>query len=155
MSGQRSSDASGPGVPVGPASGPGEPGHEHEHEHQGLATLDPVDVLEVAGGPRLELPAEPMDLKVALRETVLGVGDRPAGPAAPAGETCLGVWLWSRWQPSLEPRGCSREQFVDTVAGLRREVVLWLLGDRTWLQVVSSLAGRISRRLPLQGDALE
>jgi hypothetical protein len=107
-----------------------------------------MSVLEVAGGPRLELPAEPLDLKIALRRAVLGVVERPGVPDAFADETCLGVWLWSRWQPALEPRGCAREQCIDIVAGLRREVVLWLLGDRAWPQLVSSLAGRVSRRLP-------
>jgi len=123
-----------------------------------------MSVLEVADGPRLDLPAEPLDLKVALRRAMLGVEEplgelsggasggpsavSPGVPAAVADATCLGVWLWSRWQPALEPRGCTREQCIDTVAGLRREVVLWLLGDRVWHQLVSSLAGRVSRRLP-------
>ncbi|MDA8343262.1 MAG: hypothetical protein M0007_13715 [Actinomycetota bacterium] len=107
-----------------------------------------MSVIEVAGGPRLELPTEPLDLKVVLRRAMLGVEARSGTSDAYVDETCLGAWLWSRWQPVLEPRGCTREQCIDIVAGLRREVVLWLLGDRAWPQLVSSLAGRVSRRLP-------
>lgn len=143
----------GTGAPAGPVGGTGAPADARQHGRQRPATVEPVDVLEVAGGPRLELPAEPLDLKVALRAAVLGIGEQPDRQASAIDESCLGVWLWSRWQPALEPRGCTREQFVDTVVDLRREVVLWLLGDRPWLQVVSSLAGRISRRLPSSEDS--
>jgi hypothetical protein len=48
----------------------------------------------------------------------------------------------------LEPAGCTREAFVDVVVANRRELWLWLLGDRRWEQYVTGLAGRVIRRLP-------
>ncbi len=41
-----------------------------------------------------------------------------------------------------------REAFVDVIISYRREVWLWLMGERTWDQCVSGLAGRVARRLP-------
>ena len=109
-----------------------------------------MTVLEVDGGPRLEFPEEPADLKVALREALLEGRNWRDGFSD---DICIGVWLWSQWQPALEPAGCSREDFVDVVIANRRELWLWLKGDRQWLQFVTGLAGRVVRRLssPVSG----
>lgn len=95
--------------------------------------------------PRLEFPEEPEELRVALRDALLAGGDWRDGFSD---DICIGVWLWSRWQPALEPAGCSREEFVAIVESTRRELWLWLLGDRRWEQYVTGLAGRVVRRLP-------
>ena len=104
-----------------------------------------MTVVEVDGGPRLELPEEPLDLKAGLRDALLegrdwreGIGD----------DVCLAVWLWKLWQPALEPFGMSREDFVDHVTGYRHELWLWVIGERQWLQFTTGLAGRVVRRLP-------
>src|SRR5664280_2692902 len=55
--------------------------------------------------------------------------------------------------PALEPCGFSREDFVDAVIGYRRELWLWLSGDRQWSQFVTGLAGRVARRLPVAADS--
>ena len=94
---------------------------------------------------RLEMPVEPVELRDGLRQVLLDGGDWREGFTD---DICLGVWLWSRWQPVLEPAGCSREQFVDVVISTHRELWLWLLGDRRWEQYLSGLAGRVARRLP-------
>lgn len=107
-----------------------------------------TDVDEDAGvetGPRLEVPEEPEELRIALRDELLAGGDWRKGFSD---DICIGVWLWGRWQPALEPAGCSREDFVTIVMSTRRELWLWLLGDRRWEQYVSGLAGRVLRRLP-------
>jgi len=96
-------------------------------------------------GPLLEFPEEPVDLRVELRAALLDGGNWRDGFAD---DICIGVWLWRRWQPVLEPVGCSREEFVDIVVAYRRELWLWLLGDRRWEQYVAGLAGRVVRRLP-------
>lgn len=97
------------------------------------------------GAPRLEFPSEPEELRVGLRDALLGGGDWREGFSD---DICIGVWLWSRWQPVLEPGGCTREEFVDIVMANRRELWLWLLGDRRWEQYVTGLAGRVIRRMP-------
>jgi hypothetical protein len=97
------------------------------------------------GGPRLEFPEEPEELRDGLRDALLAGGDWRDGFAD---DICLGVWLWGRWRPALEPAGCSREEFVAIVESTRRELWLWLLGDRRWEQYVTGLAGRVVRRLP-------
>ncbi len=102
---------------------------------------DPVAAL--AG--RLAVPEEPEELRDGLRQVLLDGGDWREGFSD---DVCIGVWLWSRWQPVLEPAGCSREQFVDVVVATRRELWLWLLGDRRWEQYVTGLAGRVARRAP-------
>ncbi len=113
------------------------------------ATVGPVtdvdDEAPVAVGPRLEFPGEPEELRVSLRDALLAGDDWRSGFSD---DICIGVWLWSRWQPVLEPAGCSREDFVEIVMSTRRELWLWLLGDRRWEQYVTGLAGRVVRRLP-------
>jgi len=106
---------------------------------------DTTDVDEVAPGPLLEFPEEPGDLRIGLRDALLAGGDWRDGFTD---DICIGVWLWSRWQPVLEPAGCTREDFVEIVMSTRRELWLWLLGDRRWEQYVTGLAGRVVRRLP-------
>jgi hypothetical protein len=100
-------------------------------------------LLEVGASARLEMPAEPQDLRVHLRQRALESDDESRANF----EGCIAVWVWERWRASLEPEGFARESFIDVVAGYRRELWLWILGDRTWAEVMSSLAGRIARRL--------
>jgi len=109
-----------------------------------VTTLD-EETLDAAVGPALEFPPEPEDLRIGLRDALLGGGDWRAGFSD---DICVGVWLWCRWQPVLEPGGCSREEFVDIVVANRRELWLWLLGERRWEQYVTGLAGRVVRRMP-------
>jgi hypothetical protein len=106
---------------------------------------DVDDETGAGAGPRLEVPEEPEDLRLALRDELLAGGDWRSGFSD---DICIGVWLWARWQPALEPAGCSREDFVAIVMSTRRELWLWLLGDRRWEQYVSGLAGRVVRRIP-------
>ena len=110
-----------------------------------VAVTDVDDVTELVLGSRLEFPEEPEELRVGLRDALLAGGDWRAGFSD---DICIGVWLWSRWQPVLEPAGCTREDFVEIVVSTRRELWLWLLGDRRWEQYVTGLAGRVARRLP-------
>jgi hypothetical protein len=104
-----------------------------------------MTVFEVESGPRLELPDEPLDLKVGLRDALLSGQNWRNGFSD---DICIGLWVWGRWQPALEPSGMSREEFVDVVIADQRELWLWLMGERPWIQFLSSLAGRVSRRLP-------
>ena len=110
-----------------------------------VPVTDVEERIEPNHGPSLEFPEEPEALRVGLRDALLAGGDWREGFSD---DICIGVLLWSRWQPALEPAGCSREEFVDIVVADRRELWLWLLGDRRWEQYVSGLAGRVIRRLP-------
>ncbi len=110
-----------------------------------LGRVEGMTVVEVDGGPRLELPDEPVEVQAGLRDALLEGQDWRAGFAD---DICLAVWLWRIWQPALEPYGTTREDFVDHVMAYRHEVWLWLMGERQWLQLVTGLAGRVVRRLP-------
>jgi hypothetical protein len=104
-----------------------------------------MTVFEVEGGPRLVLPDEPEDLKGGLRYALLDGQDWRSGFAD---DICIGLWLWRCWQPTLEPLGMSREDFIEVVVGAQRELWLWLMGERQWIQFLTGLAGRAVRRLP-------
>jgi hypothetical protein len=55
------------------------------------------------------------------------------------------AWLWSRWR-ALAAAGVNEEEFGLIVLGYRREIWLWLAGERTWAQCCSGLIGRLTRR---------
>ena len=109
----------------------------------GVTTVDDQDGGDRA--PLLEFPPEPEELRTGLRDALLAGGNWREGFSD---DICIGIWLWSRWQPVLEPGGCTREEFVDIVIANRRELWLWLVGDRRWEQYVTGLAGRVIRRMP-------
>ena len=102
-------------------------------------------LMEPVPGLRLEAPEEPEDMRVALRDAVLAGADWREGFSD---DVCVGVWLWARWQPALEPAGMGREAFIDVIVDYRRELWLWLMGERQWGEFVSGLAGRAARRMP-------
>jgi hypothetical protein len=54
-------------------------------------------------------------------------------------------WLWSRWS-ALAQAGVSRAEFEGIVLGYRREIWLWLAGERIWTQCCAGLIGRVGRR---------
>jgi hypothetical protein len=106
-----------------------------------------MTMVELAGGARLALPEEPVELKVGLRDALLDGQDWRDGLSD---DICFGVWLWGEWQPTLEPAGFTRDQFMEVVTAYRRELWLWLIGDRVWAQFISGLAGRLSRQVPVR-----
>ena len=56
------------------------------------------------------------------------------------------AWLWTRWR-YLASAGLDEDELRAIVLGYRREVWLWLAGERTWAQCCSGLIGRITRRI--------
>ncbi len=96
-----------------------------------------------AAAPQLHVPEEPTErraawlARVAAGEAIAEVVDGSDGVAD---------WLWGRWS-ALAGSGCDRACFGTIVAGYRRELWLWLAGERTWTQACSGLAGRVSRRI--------
>jgi hypothetical protein len=90
-------------------------------------------------------PEEPVELRDALRDALLEGRDWRDGMEE---GLCFGNWLWERWRPALEPAGLTWDQFADALVANRRELWLWLMGERQWTQFLEAQAGRIIRRLP-------
>ena len=94
--------------------------------------------------PDLHLPDEPVLRAEAWAAAVIGEGrDLESVLTAADG---LVPWLWSRWR-TLASAGMSEDELARVVLGYRREIWLWLAGERTWAQCCSGLIGRIGRRL--------
>ena len=104
---------------------------------------------ELAPGRSLSLPEEPVELR---RRTRALIEQDPAGGAAAVD---AGSWiadpLWGSWGPALAAAGMDRGRFDEIVTGYRRELWLWVMGERTWAQAGAGLLGRIQRRLPAPG----
>jgi hypothetical protein len=106
----------------------------------------------VAGGTEaqapeveLEVPPEPGPRREELRRELLGGADWEGRFGADLG---VGGVLWEAWGPQLEARGMDGDAFSAVVRGCRRELWLWVLGDRSWRQAAGAVAGRAVRRLP-------
>ncbi len=56
--------------------------------------------------------------------------------------------LWPHWAATLEPLGVTEGHLAHVVAGYRRELWLWVVGERTWEHTLTALAGRLLRRAP-------
>jgi hypothetical protein len=103
--------------------------------------------LTVTTLPTLHLPDEPTGRAVAWLSAVLEGDDLTTVLRAEDG---LIPWLWSRWN-TLRTVGLTRDEFEEIVMGYRREIWLWLAGERIWSQCCSGLVGRLSRRI-VQAD---
>jgi hypothetical protein len=95
----------------------------------------------------LPVPEEPVELRARVRALVERAPEE--GAALIDGATWIAGPLWERWGPLLEPAGMSRARFLQVVAGYRRELWLWVMGERTWAQSAGGLLGRVRRRLPV------
>ena len=94
--------------------------------------------------PALHVPDEPVARKQQWLDALLGGAGLDEILAGPDGFT---RWTWTRWR-ALAAVGVTEEALAAIVGGYRREVWLWLAGERTWAQCCSGLLGRIGRRLP-------
>jgi len=102
--------------------------------------------------PVLHVPDEPTVLAEDWLRVVLDgrdlsdvIGDEKNGVSA---------WFWSRWR-TLASAGLTEHDLGLIVLGYRRELWLWLAGERTWAQCCSGLIGRINRRLAGGGDGTQ
>jgi hypothetical protein len=105
--------------------------------------------LTVSAVPVLHVPDEPTARAERWLTTVLDGQELESVIAD--GDDGVTAWFWSRWR-TLASVGLNEEQLGKIVLGYRREVWLWLAGERTWAQCCSGLIGRINRRLA-GGDA--
>jgi hypothetical protein len=99
----------------------------------------------------LHVPDEPVgrfeDWRAALRD------GRDIGEVL-SGDDGVTAWLWARWRAPLAASALDEDALRRIVGDYRRELRLWLEGDRTWAQCCSGLIGRITRRLG-SGDQKE
>jgi len=101
----------------------------------------------VTGGDiDLAIPPEPVNLRARTR--ALTEQDPERGLAVVADGGWIAGPLWELWGPELERAGLDRSSFGEIVTGYGRELWLWVMGERTWAQCASGLAGRVLRRLP-------
>jgi hypothetical protein len=99
--------------------------------------------LTVTAVPVLHVPDEPTSRAEGWLAAVLD--GRELTAVLTADGDGVTAWLWSRWL-ALAATGLSEEDLGVIVLGYRREVWLWLAGERTWVQCCSGLIGRINRR---------
>jgi len=104
--------------------------------------------LTVTSTLSLHIPDEPIDRAPAWLSAVLEGNELSDVLTREDG---LVPWLWSRWS-ALAQAGMVREDFALIVLEYRRELWLWLAGERIWMQSCSGLVGRVNRRIA-QADA--
>jgi hypothetical protein len=99
--------------------------------------------LTISAVPVLHVPDEPT---VRAEEWLAAVLDgRDLATVLTEASDGFTDWLWSRWR-ALAATGLNEEDLELIVLGYRREIWLWLAGERTWVQCCSGLIGRINRR---------
>ena len=97
----------------------------------------------MAAPPALHVPDEPTARADVWLAALADGGDLGEVLAADDGLT---AWLWSRWS-TVGRAGLTRDDFDGIVMDYRRELWLWLAGERTWAQACSGLVGRLNRRM--------
>jgi len=88
-------------------------------------------------------PVEPEGLRAQLS---VAASEDPSGAPEQIAASLAAV-LAPSWSPILEGAGSSSGYAKDVIVGARRESWLWVMGERTWAQTASSLAGRAERRV--------
>jgi hypothetical protein len=91
----------------------------------------------------LHVPDEPAERAERWRRAV---DDGQSLESVLTGADGVTSWLWTRWR-ALSAAGLDEQALGAIVLGYRRELWLWLAGERTWAQCCSGLIGRISRRV--------
>lgn len=99
--------------------------------------------MTVVAAPTLHLPDEPAARARGWLTKVLE-GQNLADVLS--GEDGVVEWLWARWSV-LQQAGVTRAEFEGIVLGYRREIWLWLAGERVWTQCCGGLIGRVDRRI--------
>jgi hypothetical protein len=99
--------------------------------------------LTVTTPPALHVPDEPTVRAEAWLAAVLH-GDELADVLR--AEDGFIRWLWSRWS-TLGRAGVTYDDFERIVLAYRREIWLWLAGERIWTQCCAGLLGRVGRRM--------
>ncbi len=91
----------------------------------------------------LHVPDEPVVARARWLDEILEGAPLDEVLVADGG---LVEWLWARWRV-LDGVGFGEKSLAAVVLDYRREIWLWLVGERTWAQCCSGLLGRLGRRL--------
>ncbi len=91
--------------------------------------------------PVLELE-EPLEVLAVLRALA---ADRPAVARARA-PRALASYAFEQWREALGPLGIDGGLLLQAFERGKREIWLWVTGDRRWSQLAPSLAARVARR---------
>lgn len=98
---------------------------------------------EVAAAERL-MPAlaEPTELLASIRQLSR---QSPARARATAPKS-LAAYAWESWRAVLEESDLELVDVEAAFSAARREIWLWVKGNRVWAQLSVHLAGRVARR---------
>ena len=94
--------------------------------------------------PDLSLPEEPGALRQRTRTLI--EQDPERGAAVVDAGSWIADPLWEGWGPALERAGMDRDRFQEIVTGYRRELWLWVMGERTWAQSAGAWRRHAGRR---------
>ena len=94
--------------------------------------------------PPLPVPPEPAHVHRRLAEAA--DGSPGAARRLLADGELVGGYLWQAWEPDLTVAGVGRGDVVTHAGVCRRELWLWLMGERTWHEVAALVAGGVLRR---------
>jgi hypothetical protein len=111
-------------------------------QRQPTAGESPASVTPILPSVVLDPLPEPVELLVKLQE--LGA-ERPASSRVEAPRE-LARWAVEFWGGRLPELGVTDEVVLAAFESGRREIWLWVTGDRRWSQLSSWLAARVSRR---------
>jgi hypothetical protein len=106
-----------------------------------MATIRPDETVGIAAAEPAARP-DPAALRSELRNLV--ATDPAAARELPAR---IASALWEGWRRDLESAGIGPAALSAAARGFRRELWLWVMGERTWAQTASALAGRAERRV--------
>jgi hypothetical protein len=94
----------------------------------------------------LFVPEEPVELRDRLRG--LAFEDTSNWTEILVADGQLADWLWEQWSHQLTEDKLDKDAYLEAVLGYKREIWIWLMGDRVWDQMLPGLIGRLQRRLP-------
>lgn len=89
-------------------------------------------------------PPEPLELKE--RTTRLALESPSAARERLAEGEWLAGYLWAEWARELEPAGVTREALVAELSRWRRELWLWVMGERQWKEAAGLVYGGVLRQ---------
>jgi len=120
-----------------------------------------TDIAAISAGPGAAassaglsavLELAPIDEPAGLLDDLrLLSAERPALARSEAPKRLAAVAI-AAWHDRLVQSGISSAVIGPAFEGARREIWLWVEGDRNWSQLAPHLAGRVVRRRPALGD---
>ena len=95
------------------------------------------------------LQARLLDLAepTALRQRLRDLARTDTETAQSEANRLLAAWIWRRWHDELVPYGCAPRDLRALLARDRRDLWLWVMGDRPFPQLIEGIVGRTMRRL--------